>query len=263
MPYASVNGTRLYYRIDGDRNSHAPWLVLAHALGSDVSLWSPQIDALARAFRVLRYDARGHGRSDAPRGPYTIDGLADDAAGLLDVLAIERAHFCGLSMGGMTALAFGARHAARASRLVVAMAAARNPLPQAAWNERAALVRREGTRGLVEATMERWLGPAFTAREPLVCAAVRDAIVHTEPEGYASCCEAIGAADLREGAAGLAMPTLVIGGAHDPSTAPEHTRELAASIPGARYAELDARHLSNVEQAGAFTAAVLEFLQES
>jgi 3-oxoadipate enol-lactonase len=262
MPYAAVNGTELHYRIDGNRHGSAPWLVLSNSLGTDLSMWAAQVAELSKHFRVLRYDTRGHGHSEAPKGPYTIEELTGDVLGLLDTLKIARANFCGISMGGLTGIGLAARHAERIERLVVANSAARIGSPEV-WVPRAARARNEGMLALADAVLPRWFTPDFIAREPLVLAAIRDVFVHTDKEGYASNCDAIDAADLRPEAPNIKAPTLVISGTHDLAATPAQGREVAAAIAGARYVELDASHISNIEQADTFTKTVLDFLKES
>ncbi|TAM52131.1 MAG: 3-oxoadipate enol-lactonase [Paraburkholderia sp.] len=259
MSFAYVDGLRFHYRIDGAERSDAPWLVLANALGADVTMWSPQIAAFSSRFRVLRFDTRGLGCSDVPPGPYTIEQLTGDVLGLLDTLAIERAHFCGLSMGGLIGVALAARHGERLERVVLAHTAARLGTPDV-WHARARQAREQGVRSLADATLARWFTSAFAAREPLVLAATRDAFAHMDDEGYASNCEAIGAADLRAEVGAIRAPALVLTGRGDPSVAPEHTRMLAEGIAGARFVEFEALHLSNIERADDFTRTVLEFL---
>lgn len=261
MPYAAVNGTELHYRIDGDRHGSAPWIVLSNSLGSDLSLWTPQIAALAQRFRVLRYDTRGHGHSEAPQGPYSIDKLAGDVLGLMDTLKIARAHFAGVSMGGLTGIALAARHRERIDRVVLANTAARIGSPEV-WVPRAARARSEGMSALADVVLTRWFTEAFAAREPRAIGFVRDVFVHTDREGYALNCEALDATDLRPEAPGIRVPALVISGTHDLAATAAQGRELADAIPGARYLELDASHISNIEQADAFTAALLDFLTE-
>lgn len=261
MPYAAVNGTELHYRVDGDRHGNAPWIVLSNSLGSDMSMWAPQVAALSRHFRVLRYDTRGHGHSEAPKGPYTIDQLAGDVLGLMDTLKISRAHFCGLSMGGLTGVALAARHANRLERVVLCNTAARIGSPEV-WVPRAARARTEGMLALADAVLPRWFTPGYFEREPVVLAMIRDVFVHTDKEGYASNCDAIDATDLRPEVPGIKVPTLVISGTHDLAATPAQGRELAQAIPGARYVELDASHISNIEQADAFTKTVIDFLTE-
>jgi 3-oxoadipate enol-lactonase len=259
MSFARINGIRIHYRVDGAARSDAPWLVLANALGADLTMWAPQIAAFSSRFRVLRFDTRGLGCSEAQAGPYTLEQLTGDVLGLLDALSIERAHFCGLSMGGLLGIALATHHAQRLDRIVLAHTAARLGAPDV-WHARAHQAREQGAHSLVDATLKRWFTSAFAAREALLVAAIRDAFVHTDDEGYASNCEAIGAADLRAEVGNIRSPALVITGRSDPSVAPELTRELAASIPGARLVEFDAQHLSNVERADEFTQTVLDFL---
>lgn len=261
MPYAAVNGTELHYRIDGDRHGSAPWIVLSNSLGSDLSMWTPQVESLSKQFRVLRYDTRGHGHSETPKGQYTIDQLAGDVLGLMDTLKIGRAHFAGVSMGGLTGIALAARHGERIDRVVLSNTAARIGSPEV-WVPRAARARNEGMVALAEAVLPRWFTAEFIAREPLVLAAIRDVFAHTDKEGYALNCEAIEATDLRPEAPGIKAPALVIGGTYDLAAKAEQGRELAAAIPGARYLELDASHISNIERADQFTKAVLDFLTE-
>jgi 3-oxoadipate enol-lactonase len=244
MPYAAVNGIELHYRIDGDRHGHAPWIVLSNSLGSDMSMWTPQVAALSKKFRVLRYDTRGHGHSEAPKGPYTIEQLTGD-----------------VSMGGLTGVALAARHANRFERVVLSNTAARIGSPEV-WVPRAERARKEGMLVLSEAVLPRWFTGEFIAREPLMFSVIRDVFVHTDKEGYASNCEAIDAADLRPEAPGIKLPALVISGTHDVAATPAQGKELAAAIPGARYVELDASHISNIEQADTFTKTVLDFLTE-
>lgn len=262
MPFAAVNDTKLFYRIDGAANSTAPWLVLSNSLGSDVSMWTPQLAAFSKHFRVLRYDTRGHGRSDVPPGPYTIEQLMLDVIGLFDHLDIERAHFAGVSMGGLTGVGLGARFASRIDRLALCNTAAKIGSPEV-WGPRAARARNEGMLALADAVLPRWYTAQFIERNPLVLAQARDVFVHTDAEGYASNCDALNAADLRGEARSIAAPTLVISGTHDLAATPAQGRELAESVPGARYVELDAAHISNVELADAFTQTVLDFLLEA
>lgn len=261
MPYAAVNGTELHYRIDGDRHGNAPWIVLSNSLGSDLSMWTPQVAALSKHFRVLRYDTRGHGHSEAPKGPYTIEQLSSDVLGLMNTLKIARANFCGVSMGGLTGVALAARHANRFERVVLANTAARIGSPEV-WVPRAARARTEGMLALSDAVLPRWFTADYIEREPVVLAMIRDVFVHTDKEGYASNCDAIDATDLRPETHSIKLPVLVISGTHDVAATPAQGRELAQAIPGARYVELDASHISNIEKADAFTKTVIDFLTE-
>lgn len=259
MPYAAVNDTHLYYRIDGTENRSAPWVVFSNSLGSDVSMWTPQVVEFTKHFRVLRYDTRGHGHSAAPQGPYTIEQLTGDVIGLMDQLGIERAHFVGVSMGGLTGVGLGARYANRIDRLVLCNTAAKIGSPEV-WVPRAAKARSEGMLALAEAVLPRWYTPEFIANHALVMSQVRDVFVHTDKDGYASNCEAINTADLRGEAPSIKARTLVISGTHDLAATPAQGRELAESVPGARYVELNAAHISNVERADEYNQIVTDFL---
>lgn len=263
MAWADVGGVRRHYRIDkrDGRASRdgASWLVLSNSLGTDLRMWDAQVAQMSERFPVLRYDTRGHGRSDAPPGPYTIEQMTQDVLVLMDELGLERAHFCGISMGGLTGLALAARHPERIERLVVANTAAQIG-SQAQWDLRIDHARHEGMDALADPVMERWFTPTFTERAPHTFAELRATFTATDVEGYAASCAAIRDADLRGEAARIAAPTLVISGAHDRATPPEQGRWLHRHIEGSRYAEMAAAHLSNIEQAGPFTSAVLDFL---
>jgi len=248
---------RLHYRIDG--NEHAPWLMLSHSLGVNLGMWAPQMDALLRHFRVLRYDTRGHGGSDLPTPSSGIDDLAQDAVDLLDHLDIAQTHFCGLSMGGMTGQALAALHPARVARLALCNTSP-YMAPASDWDARIATVRNGGMAAIVDAVITRWFTTRFQAAAPDKIAIVREMLLHTSPAGYMACCGAIRDMDQRERVKTIGNATLVIAGGHDPATPPQDGRALAACIAGAKYVELDAAHLSNWEQADAFTGHLVEFL---
>ena len=234
-------------------------LLLSNSLGTDTRLWAHQLAAFGARFRVLCYDSRGHGGSDAPAGPYTIDRLGRDVVELLDALGLEKVHFCGLSQGGMVGQWLGAHAAKRIERLVLANTAAYLG-PPSAWQARIDRVLEAGMSAVVEGVLERWFTPGFTARAPERVAALRAAFLATPPVGYAGCCAALRDLDLRGSAASVSAPTLIVAGASDPATPPERATELAREIPTAKVVTLEAAHLSNVEQAESFNRAVLEFL---
>jgi 3-oxoadipate enol-lactonase len=222
-------------------------------------MWAPQMPALLQHFRVLRHDARGHGHSDVTPGPYTIAQLGEDVLALMDYLKIDRAHFCGLSMGGMIGMWLGAHHAARIDRLVLCNTAAKIGTPDT-WNPRIAKVDAEGMASVVDTVLDRWFTPGFRQRAPEQVGVVRDMLLNTAPAGYGANCAAVRDMDLRADIASIGVPTLVIAGTHDGSTPAADGRAVADAIPGARYVELDAAHLSNWEQSEQFTQALLGFL---
>jgi 3-oxoadipate enol-lactonase len=257
MSYFDNDGARFYYELEGRED--APVLVLSNSLGTNLDMWAPQMPALLQHFRVLRHDARGHGHSDVTPGPYTIAQLGEDVLALMDHLKIDRAHFCGLSMGGMIGMWLGAHHAARIDRLVLCNTAAKIGTPDT-WNPRIAKVDAEGMASVVDTVLDRWFTPGFRQRAPEQVGVVRDMLLNTAPAGYGANCAAVRDMDLRADIASIGVPTLVIAGTHDGSTPAADGRAVADAIPGARYVELDAAHLSNWEQSEQFTQALLGFL---
>lgn len=259
MPYADLGNVRLNYRFDG--RDDAPVLVLSNSLGTSLAMWAPQVPALAERFRVLRYDSRGHGASSAPAGPYTIAQMGGDVLALLAQLGVARAHFCGLSMGGMIGLWLGSHAPAQLGRLVVSNTAARIGPPEV-WNARIAKVRASGMAGIADAVLARWFTPPFLAQDPPAVQDARRVLLQTSPEGYVGACAAVRDMDLRDDVPRIAAPALVIAGAQDPVTTTVDARYLVERIAGARYRELDAPHISNLERPAEFTAALLEFLTQ-
>lgn len=250
----------LHHRLNGPDG--APVVMLSNALGSTMEMWAPQVPALATRFRVLRYDHRGHGMSPVPPGPYEIADFGRDALELLDRLEIERAHFCGLSLGGMTGMWLAANAPERVDRLVLLCTTAHFD-DQGVWRQRIAAVREGGTEAVADAGMERWFSEAFREREPRTVARFRAMVAAQPAEGYAETCGALERMDLRPQLPTIQAPTLVIAGDDDPSTPVEpHARLLAERIPGARLEVVAARHMANVEQAEAVTALILEHLEQ-
>lgn len=221
-------------------------LVLSNSLGTTYEMWDRQLPAL-EGFRLLRYDARGHGGSPVPAAPYSMADLGGDVVELLDRLEIERASFCGISIGGMVGLWLGVNAPERVDRLVLCCTAAQ-VLSPADWEERAATVREQGVVALADATIDRWFSPEFREAEPELVGSIRDTLVGTPAEGYAGCCEAIGGHDLRDQLGEIAAPTLVVTASDDPSIPPEHGELIAERVPGARLETLPhGRHLCNIE----------------
>ena len=263
MPFIELNGGRIHYHIDGPGEAFpdAPVLVLSHSLGTNLSMWDHQAAPLARRFRVLRYDTSGHGASSAPPGPYSIEQLGGDAVRLLDELKIDRAHFCGLSVGGMIGMWLGAAAPERLNKLVLANTAPRIGTAEA-WNARIAIVREKGLEPVAASVVERWFSPAFKAQNPGAVETARAMLLQSSRVGYTGCCAALRDTDLSETIRQVRAKTLVIAGSHDPATTPADGHFIAGQLEGARYVELNAAHLSNIEAAQEFTEAVLEFLAE-
>lgn len=249
--------TQLRYTFEGPAN--APVLVLSNSLGTDVSMWQAQLPAFNRPFRVLRYDTRGHGGSTPTAGPYTIEQLGGDVLGMLDALGLERVSFCGLSMGGMIGMWLAAHAPERVERLALCNTAARIG-PAERWNARIDMVEQGGLEAIATAVLGGWFTPAFAARAPREMQRMRDMLVATLAAGYIACCAAVRDADLRATLPQIRAPTLVISGSHDVATPPADGRLLSEHIAEARYVELPAAHLSNIEAAEDFNAAVMTFM---
>jgi len=259
MPVAEVNGARIHYRFDGPEK--APVLVLCNSLGTDHTMWDPQIPALTRKLRVLRYDRRGHGASSVTPGPYTIEQLGRDALGLLDALGLDRVRYCGLSLGGMTGMWLGTHAGKRMEKLVLCNTAAQVGSPDP-WNARIEAVRKGGMSAIESGVLARWFTPKFLEQPTPMLGKMREVLLQLSPEGYVACCAAVRDMDQRESIARITAPTMVIAGTHDAATPPAAGQFIAKQIPGARYLELDAAHISNVEAAERFTESVLGFVSE-
>ena len=257
MPDIEADGCRLSWSAQGPAD--APALLLLNALGTTVDLWSPQIDPLAAAFRVIRFDTRGHGQSDAPAGPYALDRLGRDALAVLDAAGAPRAHVCGVSLGGQTALWLAVHAPERVNGLVAANTGARIGTT-ALWNRRIRDAETLGMQTLVEPAIARWFTSRFRSRAPETVDRFRAMLRASSPTGYAGCCAALRDADLRADLQRIARPTLVIAGADDNATPPAAGRAICKHVAGGELLALDAAHLANVERPDAFTAGVLAFL---
>lgn len=260
MPSVDLEHGRLNYEIDG--RSAAPVLVLSHSLGTNLTMWEPQITPLTRLFRVLRYDSRGHGQSVVAPGPYTIELLARDLLALLDHVGANRAHFCGLSMGGMIGLWLGINEPRRLNKLVLCNTAALIG-PAERWDKRIEDVRQRGLEAIAGEVLEVWFSSSFRERAPETIDHMRQMLTQTSPDGYVASCAAIRDADLRSGVSRVRVPTLVVAGARDSGTPPSAGLYIADRVERGRYVELNAAHLSNIEAPDRFTAAVTEFLMET
>lgn len=250
----------LEHRLHGQEGGHV--LVLSNSLGTTQELWDRQLPDLAERFHVLSYDHPGHGASDLPERPCTIEALAHGLLELLDELHVGRFSFCGVSLGGMVGMALALEAPERVERLVLCCTSAHLGPPDA-WAERARTVRTDGMEAIADTVVGRWFTPEFSRAEPEAVARFRATLSSTPPEGYARCCEAVGAWDARERIPAISAPALVVAGTEDPATPIEHAELVASRIPGARLHVLaGAAHLANVELAEAFTQAVLGHLAQ-
>jgi len=236
----------------------APVVVLGSSIGATHDMWRHQMPALAQSYRVIAFDTRGHGESPVPPGPYTVPDLAADVLALLDRLGIGEFSYCGLSLGGAIGQEVALQAGERLQRLVLACTAANFG---AAFAERAARVRAEGMQWLVEPTRSRWFTPAIDGAERVHADDIMRTFAATDPEGYASCCDALAAFDTRGWLEQITSPTLVIAGEQDPATPVEAARVLEAGIPEAELVVVaDAAHLANVEQPALVTVAITRHL---
>jgi 3-oxoadipate enol-lactonase len=245
------------YEVDGD--PAAPPLLLINSIGSTREMWARQMPAFTTGYRVIRYDARGHGASAVPRGPYTLDQLGTDALAILDDLGAETVHVCGISLGGVTAQWLGLRAPSRVRSLVLANTAARIGTVES-WTERIDVVHQQGMSAVADLAMPRWFSPAFHARDPETVHAFRAMVQQCPADGYLGCCAALRDADLRAEIPHLSAPTLLIASTGDAATPPEGLEFIRERVKGAKLVTLDSAHLSNVERAEEFSAAVLDFL---
>lgn len=252
--------TRVGYRIDGPPG--APLLVLANSLGTTWRMWDPQVPALTARFRVLRYDHPGHGASPDAAAAGTMESLAMALLDLLDHLGEARASMCGLSLGGMVAMWIAIHAPSRVERLVLADTSAHLPPPHL-WAERAALVRSSGTSAVYQGLLDRWFTRDFLDRRPDVAAMVAEMLALAVPQGYATCCEAIGGMDQTGDLGRITAPTLVITGAEDPVTPPATAFAIHERIPGSSLVILPGcAHLANIEQSDRFNAALVDHLAD-
>ena len=256
MPFAEINNTRLFYRLEG--RSDLPAILLSHSLGCDHSMWAPQMPDLLQHFQVLRYDTRGHGASAVPAGDCTLDQLGKDVLGLADKLGLARFAFCGLSMGGAVGQWLAIHASQRLAALVLANTSPKFGTPDT-WDARRKAVLDGGMQAVVDAVMQRFFSP--DKQKSIWARSTRAVLLGTDPKGYAGCCAALRDADTRASLSKISVATVVIGSDKDPSTPWEaHGAILVRDIPGARSVRLQTAHLSNLEQPRAFTTVVLDFL---
>jgi 3-oxoadipate enol-lactonase len=257
MPSVRSGSVDIHYEVQGA--AEAPALLLLHSLGVDLGMWDPQMPDFLRHHRIIRYDVRGHGRSGVGAAKCSIEILAQDAMAVLDAAQIVKAHWCGLSLGGMTAMWAASHRPERVARLVLCNTSAHLP-PATLWHSRMELVRREGMRAVAPAVLERWFTAGFRSSQPEKVARIEKMLEATPPEGYAAACGAIAGMNQLSGIRRIAAPTLVICGATDPATPLAHSVALCDAIADSRLVVVPAAHLSNVESPQEFSAAVGDFL---
>jgi 3-oxoadipate enol-lactonase len=259
MPFADLPHARIHYELSGDP-SHPP-LVLSNSLGANLSMWDAQTPEFEKHFRLLRYDMRGHRESSSPPPPYSVAELAGDLLSLTDFVGIGRFHLCGLSIGGMIGMTLALQAPTRLKKLVLCNTAVKIGT-QDSWNARIETVRTKGMNEVAKATPARWFTPTFQSTSPAAVAATLRILESLDPEGYIGGCCAVRDFDAREEIAKIRVPTMVISGTYDPATTPADGHFLADHIPGARYVELNAAHISSIEAAERLTAEVISFLSE-
>jgi len=254
-----ANGLNFNYTIDGTEG--APWLVFSNSLATTVAMWDEQAAALKGKYRVLRYDQRGHGGTDAPAGRYAFDTLIADAVALMDALGIRKANFGGLSMGGATALGLAQQHPDRVERIIVCDSGCMStPQSTQQWEERIVVAQKEGMEALVEPTMARWFPPETLKANPPHLAKVRGMIRATAVNGFIGCAAALADHNYNAKVATVKCPTLFIVGEKD-GPAPAAMKDMHARLPGSRYVELPgAGHISNMDRPAEFTKAIADFL---
>jgi 3-oxoadipate enol-lactonase / 4-carboxymuconolactone decarboxylase len=258
MPTIRANGVELFYDLTGPED--APVIVFSTSVGATLEMWDPQVRAFEDRYRVLRYDTRGHGRSQVKEGRASIEDLAEDLAGLLDALGIAKAHLVGLSLGGMTGQALALRRPEKLESVVLMATSAYLP-PAEAWTQRATTVRAQGMEAIADVVMGRWFTPTFAQRAPEVVAETRKRFVAHKPEGYAICCEAIRDMDLRPSIGAIRTPTLILAGADDPATPVPMMEDIRSRIPDAELIIVPrAAHLLNIERPEVVNAHIAAFL---
>jgi len=255
-----ANGIAINYQVDGPEG--APWLILSNSLATNLAMWEHQARELSRSFRVLRYDQRGHGETEAPAGRYPFDLLIADAVALMDALSIKTAHFGGLSMGGATALGLAQKHPDRLDRVIVCDTPCQStPTSSQQWEERILVAQKDGMAALVEPTVGRWFPPDVLKANPPYVDKIRQMVRTTPVNGFIGCAAALADHNYAAAVATVKQPVLFMVGEKD-GVAPPAMRKLNEALPGSRYVELPgAGHISNLDQPQAFTRAMADFLK--
>jgi 3-oxoadipate enol-lactonase len=256
----AANGIDMHYRIDGPAD--APWLMFGNSLATDLSMWDPQAAYFAPHYRVLRYDQRGHGQTEAPQARYSFDILIADAVALMDALGIARTHYCGLSMGGATAMGLAQRHPQRLDHVVICdTPCASSPASAQQWEERIVVAKAQGMAVLADPTLARWFPPETVAAMPPHLKQIRKMIMSTPVYGFIGCAAALADHDFRSAVSTVEMPALFIAGEKD-GAVPAAMQQMQRELPASRYVELPgAGHISNLDRPDLFNRAVEDFLR--
>jgi 3-oxoadipate enol-lactonase len=256
-----ANGISINCLVEG--RDGAPWLIFSNSIANTLAMWDEQVAALSRDYRILRYDARGHGGTDAPEGAYSFDMLVGDVIGLMNHFSISRANFIGLSLGGMTGLGLAIDHPQRIERLVACACRADAPPPyQDAWRQRIAQIQEKGLESLVEPTIQRWFTPGFIASNPAAVEKVRGMMRSTPAHGYIGCGHALIGLNYLSRVPAIKTPTLFVAGKQDQGAPPDVMKAMHTALPGSRFAELDpAGHILNIENPKGWADAVVPFLK--
>lgn len=259
MPTFTSNDAIIHFQTFGD--SSKPALIFSNSLGTTLSMWQNQIDHFQKDYFVICYDTRGHGQSSAPQGPYKIDQLGQDVVNLLDHLKIEKADFCGISMGGLTGQWLAINRPESFNHVVVCNTAAKIGEEQA-WLDRAKLVLEQGLKPIAETAALRWFTEPFIQSQAIIVASLSNDLAASSAEGYASCCEALAKADLRDQLGEIIIPVLIIAGQKDPVTTIIDGQYMLDRITNAQLVEINASHISNIEQPQDFNQALSDFLTQ-
>ena len=259
MPTFISNDAAINYATFGD--ARKPAIIFSNSLGTNYQMWQPQINFFKKEYFIVCYDTRGHGASTAPQGPYSIEQLGTDVVNLLDHLNIQKASFCGISMGGLTGQWLAIHHPERFNHVIVCNTAAKIGQEQA-WNDRAQLVREQGLKPIAETAASRWFTEPFIRSNTAIVESLSNDLGAGSPEGYASCCEALAKADVREQLKNITVPTLVVAGQKDPVTTVADAQYIINNVRSSSLFEINASHISNIEQPKAFNQAMQSFLQQ-
>nr|WP_067288241.1 alpha/beta fold hydrolase [Marinobacterium profundum] len=259
----AIEGGSLFVKVDEAQQKGAPWLMLSNSIAADHTMWDGQVPLLTKRYNVLRYDARGHGLSDAPPGPYSFALLVKDIISILDHLDIERTSFMGLSLGGMTALGLALEHPERLDKLVCCDARADAPEPFVnSWVERIGLIEKFGLKAILNGTVERWLVPSFVQSHPDEVARIEAMIMGTSPAGWIGCAEALKQLDYLKDLAAIKVPTLFVAGAEDGGAPLPVMQAMTNAVAGAELVVVpNAAHLSNLDNPEGFNSAISGFLE--